>query len=293
MRNFRTYGEVPATPSHPVLAQVGDQRARLGQRLAKIHHIVPVVSGKGGVGKSAVSANLAAALALRGFRVGAVDGDLNGPSLAAMLGVSPEPLQVTDDGVVPAVGAADVRLVATDLLLEAADTPLRWRGPPGDEFLWRGALEAGTLREFLSDVVWGDLDFLVVDLPPGTDRIQRFLEFVPDPAAVLLVTTPSRAAARVVARAEALLSSGTRFGTVMNMAAGSCPHCGGTLPLFDAPADPGRDPHTIDFWGEIPFDHRLAHATDAGRPIVLDPDASRAATALWALTDRVLTECEF
>lgn len=294
MRDFRKYNDVPEPAGQAVLDQVLAQRARLGERLAGIRHVIPIVSGKGGVGKSALTANLAAALAHRGHRVGAVDADLNGPSLARMLGSAGGSLRVGADGIVPAEGAAGVRFVSMDLLLEAVDTPLRWRGPVHDEFLWRGALETGTFREFLADVAWGDLDYLFIDVPPGTDRIQRLLELVAVPAAVLLVTTPSAAAGRVVAKSERLLVDAgiDRIGLVVNMAGCECPHCGGMVPLFDAGGHTGTPiASSLEVWGEIPFDANLAAHTDAGRPPVLDPATSRAAAALSGLADRLAREC--
>ena len=129
-----------------MVAQVVGQRERLAARLRAIRRVVLVASGKGGVGKSAVTANLAAALARSGARVGAVDGDLNGPSLGGMLHAPNTALAVTPDGVMPAVGAAGVRLVSTSLLTSAEDAPVRWRGPESDGSLWRGALETGVVR---------------------------------------------------------------------------------------------------------------------------------------------------
>jgi ATP-binding protein involved in chromosome partitioning len=260
--------------------------------LAGVRSLVAVASGKGGVGKSALTANLAVELARRGARVGAVDADLNGPSLARMLGAGDRPLRVTEDGVLPAVGIAGVTLVSTDLLLAAADAPLRWLGPATDPSLWRGALERGALREFLADVAWGGLDYLLIDVPPGTDRIERLLELVPDPAVLLLVTTPSAAVTQVVARTTRLLA-GTgvgRVGLVVNMAVYHCPHCGRAAPLFDA-GGPPVPALPLEAWAEIPFDPALAGATDRGLPLVLaDPDAP-GARALVALAERLQREC--
>lgn len=274
--------------------QVLAQRDRLAERLARIRRVVVIASGKGGVGKSAVTANLSAELARTGARVGAVDGDLNGPSLARMLGASMAPLQVTPDGVLPAAGAAGVRLVSMDLLLSSADTPVRWRGPSRDASLWRGVLETGALRELISDVAWGDLDFLLVDLPPGTDRIERLLELVPTPSAVLLVTTPSAAACRVVARSASLLREAApdRVGVVINMAAYRCPCCGFESELFAG--DHARsllESCGLPRWGEIPFDPLLASGTDSGDPPAANVADTATVRALQALAERVREEC--
>lgn len=294
MRSFRTYNQVDDPAGAEVLAQVIAQRDRLTARLAGVRHVVAVASGKGGVGKSAITANLAAALASRGHHVGAADADLNGPSLARMLAAPTEPLRVTEDGIAPAIGAAGVRTVSMDLLLAAEDAPLRWRGPEADQFLWRGILETGALREFLADVAWGELDYLLVDVPPGTDRIQRLLELVPEPAAVLLVTTPSAAATQVVARSARMLADAgvTRVGMVANMTAYRCACCGSVAPLYAGDGLARLSERAgLETWGEIPFDPELASATDRGRAPVLDRPLSPAAASLIALAERLETEC--
>lgn len=292
VRKFRTYHEVEGDAGAPVVDQVVAQQDRLARRLASIRAVVAVASGKGGVGKSAVTANLAAVLARGGHAVGALDADLNGPSLARMLGVTGTPLQDAPGGVRPAVAPSGVRVVSMELLQSEPDTPLRWRGPGGHGFLWRGSLETGALREFLSDVAWGPLDLLLVDVPPGTDRIARLLDLVPRPAAVLLVTTPSEMARAVVARSARLLGeAGARTGLVTNMTELVCPDCGRRTPLYQddgarrLAADTG-----LDEWARIPFDPRLATATDGGEPLALTDPRAEASRALTSLARRLLEE---
>jgi ATP-binding protein involved in chromosome partitioning len=163
MRRIRTYSEVADPGAEDVIGQVVAQGDRLAARLARVRRIIVVASGKGGVGKSAVAANLAAALGTGGLAVGAADEDLNGPSLARMLGAARQRLRVDEDGVEPAAGAAGVRVMSMDLLLPADDAPLRWRNageqPPDPEtgeggftppaFLFQSTLEGGVLREFM------------------------------------------------------------------------------------------------------------------------------------------------
>ena len=190
MRQIRTYNEVgPGGPTIP--EQVAAQGDRLAARLKDIRWVVGIASGKGGVGKSALTANLAAALASDGLRVGALDADLNGPSLGRMLGVVGARMVSGEHGIEPPTAATGVRVISMELFQEGDDAPLRWHGPESDGWVWRNVLETGTLRELISDVVWGELDVLLVDVAPGTDRIGRLLDLVPDPAALLLVTTPS------------------------------------------------------------------------------------------------------
>jgi ATP-binding protein involved in chromosome partitioning len=291
-RQIRTYNEVgPGGATIP--EQVTAQRERLTQRLAGIRAVVAIASGKGGVGKSAITANLASFLSSQGLRVGALDSDLNGPSLARMLGVVGERLGASEAGIVPPVGAGGVRVVSMELFQDGADAPLRWRGPEADGWVWRNVLETGTMRELLSDVAWGELDLLLVDVAPGTDRIARLLDLVPDPDAMLLVTTPSEMARRVVARSLRLAREARlrRIGLIENMTAWSCPECGARTELYES-AGPELDTDGVERWGEIPFDPRLARSTDEGQPFVLAQPDAPAARAVRALAERLRTELE-
>lgn len=291
MRTFRTYHELETDPAADLPAQVGDQLERLARRLAAVRGVWFIASGKGGVGKSAVTANLAAALAHRGLRVGAVDGDLNGPSLARMLGAKRAALRVEHDGVQPAAGAGGARVISMDLLLGAEDAPVDWREPDGfGGFIWQSALETGALREFMADVAWGDLDLLLIDLPPGTDKLRRAFELVPSPAGVLVVTTPSEASRFVVLRSIRLVRElGARqVGLVANMTGHVCGACGHHEPLFeDDGARRLAEDTGVETWAEIPFHPALARVTDHGCPLVLDNPENPAAIALLALADRV------
>lgn len=292
MRRIRTYSEVEHETGSKLLEQVVEQRARIERRLAAIGATIAVVSGKGGVGKSAVTANLAAALARSGARVGALDADLNGPSLGRMLGVAGQQLGDDADGVMPGTGAAGVRVMSMDLL-QQDDAPLRWRAPDGDGFIWRGVAETGVLREFLSDVAWGELDYLLIDVPPGTDRISRLLDLLPQPSQTLLVTTPAEITRFVVAKSARLLRDANvaPVGIVANMTA-YVDASGSRKPLFDGGGARALAEETgLDVWAEVPFDPALGFATDRGSPYVLgaEGDAS-AARAIGALASRVERE---
>lgn len=293
-RRFRTYNEVPHETGSQLLEQVLEQRARLAKRLEGVARTVAVVSGKGGVGKSAITANLAAHLAAGGARVGALDADLNGPSLGRMLHAARTPLADTGDGVEPAAGAAGVRVMSMDLLLDGDDAPVRWRGPSGDGFIWRGTAEAGALREFLADVAWGELDWLLIDVPPGTDRIERLLDLVPRPDVVLLVTTPSEIARSVVARSARLLRDAgvPCTGLVANMTA-YVDETGGERPLYaaDGAARLAREAG-LELWAEVPFEPSFAALTDAGSPPAVERPDTAAARAIERLAARLLRAVE-
>ena len=293
MRQIRTYNEVgPGGAAIP--EQVVAQRDRLAARLQDIRWVVGIASGKGGVGKSALTANIAAALASGGLRVGALDADLNGPSLARMLGVAGEQMASGEDGIEPPTAESGVRVISMELFQEGADAPLRWRGPEADGWVWRNVIETGTLRELISDVAWGELDVLLVDVAPGTDRIGRLLDLIPDPAALILVTTPSEMARRVVARSVRLVREAQlpKVGLVENMTSWECPDCGALTDLYE-PAGPdlsGLD--GIESWGSVPFDPRLARDTDEGKPFVASHPEARSALAILKLATRLRAELE-
>jgi ATP-binding protein involved in chromosome partitioning len=235
--SFRTYHEVPGDDRSQLGAQVAAQRARVAERLADVGCVVAVLSGKGGVGKTWVSTALACGLAERGHGdIGVLDADLKSPTAARLLEAS-GPLSVDAHGVHPAVGTAGVRVMSTDLLL-AEGAPLGWRGPEAERFVARGILETGTLREFLSDVVWGSLAVLVVDMPPDGDRIEDLLALVPDLGGVLAVTIPSEESQRSVTRALrcARDAGAPLLGIVENMSGYACGECGTVGPLFTGEA---------------------------------------------------------
>jgi ATP-binding protein involved in chromosome partitioning len=261
-RQFRTYAQVTETVGAEVPEQIDAQVQRLTERLSSVRNVIAVASGKGGVGKSFVTTHLAAMLAARGHEIGVLDADLNGPSLAHMLGVARTPLRVDADGVQPAPGRNGCRVMSVDLLLNAADAPLRWNAARGLEFLQQSVLETGTLREMLSDVAWGELDALVIDLPPGTDKIARVAGLLPQISMMLIVTTPSRVTETVVARSlvEAREAGITRVGVVENMSSFVCPCCNAATNLFGTSENLSGD----DVWARIPFEPESAEQTDRG-----------------------------
>lgn len=287
-RRVRGYRDVSGPTVSDVPDQLRRQRARLLNRLASVGAVVAVGSGKGGVGKSAVTANLAVTLAGRGATVGVVDADLNGPSQGHMLGVIGERLGDSAEGIVPPRGAAGVKVVTTELLLEPG-IPARWQGSETDRSIWQGAAEITALRELISDVVWRDLDYLLVDIPPGTDKIGRFLDLLPLPDQLLVVTTPSSVATAVVARsATQVREAGVPCaGLVVNMMARGRTDSTSPRPLV-GDADGHDLAHSIglELWVEIPFDPTLGVATDGGEPPGAR-GASAAAGAFGQLADRV------
>lgn len=216
--HIRTYHELTDPDRSGLVDQIVAQRRRVAERLAGVGTVVAVMSGKGGVGKSYVTAHLARALARAGRAAGVLDADLNGPTIPRLLGTDRAPLAARDDGIEPATGADGVRCVSTAHLLEDG-APLAFRGPERESFVWRGALEAATLRELVSDVRWGALDVLLLDLPPGLQRYAELADILPEPPPVLTVTIPTAESRDAVRRAlRAAAARGSRLiGVVENM----------------------------------------------------------------------------
>ncbi len=270
--SFRTYFELTDQDRSRLGDQVAAQRQRVVERLRSVDRLVAVMSGKGGVGKSYVTAALAQGLMNQvKHGVGVLDADLASPTVARLLDAQ-GPLRITDEGVHPALGRGDVRVVSTDLLLETGQ-PLRWREPGGERFVWRGALEVGALREFMSDVVWGKLDLLLVDLPPGADGLDDLAALVSDlgeqgkaQLSALAVTIPSDESQRSVARSmQAALDAGVRLlGVVENMSGYECAECATRRPLFpgDAGAQLARQ-FGVPLLARLPFTPAGAAAANA------------------------------
>jgi len=219
--NFRTYHDLTEPDRSGLGAQIGAQRRRVADRLAAVARVVAVMSGKGGVGKSFVTAHLARALARMGRAVGVLDADLNGPTAPHLLRLPVASCTVHDGVVEPAVSPEGVRCFSMGLLIEDG-RPLAFRGPAAESFVWRGALEATALRELLADVAWGRLDVLLVDLPPGMQRLAELAQLLPAPPAVLTVTIPTPESRDAVRRAmHAARDCGSELlGILENMAGG-------------------------------------------------------------------------
>ena len=264
---MKSYKELPSDAGSNIVGQVTAQVNRIQQRLVSVKHTVAIMSGKGGVGKSSITANLATALTLNGNAVGVVDADINGPTLAKMMGVRDATLEYTPTGVKPAITAIGTKLISMDLLLAEDDAPVLWNAhSQKDAFTWRATMEVGALREFIADTEWGDLDYLLLDLPPGTDRLPNVAELIPNLGGVVVVTIPSEVSQLIVKKSVTMardILKVPNIGVVENMAFYVCQHCGEEEPLFSADETLDKTLQQL-MLGSIPFDPQLSRANDNG-----------------------------
>ena len=292
----KTYKDLVGDGGSDVIGQVTEQVGRLQARMRTIRAKVAVVSGKGGVGKSALTVNLATAMAIEGASVGILDADLNGPSIAKMAGVRGQSLTITAEGVVPVQGPAGLRIMSMDLLLPHDDTPVTWRAPTQSEsYVWRSSMEATALREFLSDTVWGDLDILLLDLPPGTDRIATLAGILPGLTGIILVTIPAEVSHLVVRKSLALARDLHLpvLGLIENMVGYYCQTCHAVGELFRAGEGAAlAGDFGIPFLGDLPFDPRLASFADAGLPFVAMHQETPVGQVLQKIARRLMTSVD-
>ena len=287
---MKTYTELPSDAGSNIVGQVTAQIGRIQKRLASVKRTVAIMSGKGGVGKSSLTAQLATALTLRGHSVGVVDADINGPTLAKLMGVRNAELEYTPTGVQPAITALGTKLISMDLLLADDAAPVLWNAETQkDAFTWRSTMEVGALREFIADTEWGELDYLLLDLPPGTDRLPNVVELIPNLGGVVVVTIPSDVSQLIVKKSVTMAKDVLKvpiIGVVENMAFYVCEHCGEAEPLFSADETPA-DAFQQTVLGSVPFDPRLARANDTGTPYLDTYPNAPASEALMQVAERV------
>ena len=251
--------------------------------MSHIRHKILVISNKGGVGKSMLSVNLAVALGLRKKAVGLLDIDIHGPSITKMLGIDnpQESMQVVEQKIVPAE-AYGIKVVGMGFLLGDSDAPVIWRGP----------MKTNVIRQFLGDVSWGDLDYLIIDSPPGTgDEPLTICQMIPRMDGAIIITTAQEIAlldSRKAVRFAQKLNVPV-LGIVENMGWLTCPKCGERIELFGhGNGEQIAARLGINYLGTLPFDPQIVVAGDSGRPIVLDSERSEAGKVLHSIVDRVV-----
>ncbi|NHW44217.1 MAG: Mrp/NBP35 family ATP-binding protein [Candidatus Verstraetearchaeota archaeon] len=264
--------------------EIEEERQRLKQNMSKIKHKIAVMSGKGGVGKSTVTVNLAMAFAMQGHvdRVGILDADIHGPSIPKILGLKGYGFQVLGPGVViPAIGPLGIRVVSMDFLLPNDETPVIWRGP----------LKMRAIQQFLADITWGELDFLFVDLPPGTgDEPLSVVQLIPDMDGVIIVTIPSDVSQAVVRKAVTFAKElrVPVIGVIENMSGFVCPKCGTRVDIFKTGG--GRkmaEDLGVPFLGSIPIDPQICADSDEGIPFIVRHPDSPASKAFMDIVEKI------
>ncbi len=244
------------------------------QLLPGVKNVIAVASGKGGVGKSTISVNLAVALARAGASVGLLDADITGPNIPMMLGLEGQP-KASEAGKIVPLERHGVKAISIQFFV-----------PEGQPIVWRGPLIGGAISQFLRDVDWGELDYLVIDLPPGTSDAQLTLAQAVPISGTVLVSTPQEVALSDVHKALAMLRrlNVPVLGIVENMSAFVCPHCGEVTEIFGrGGAERFAQEQGIDFLGKVPLDVTVRQGGDAGIPAVAQREPGAAALALQAV----------
>jgi ATP-binding protein involved in chromosome partitioning len=239
--------------------------------------VIAVLSGKGGVGKSTVAANLACALAKKGLRVGLLDADIYGPSVPRLFGITEKPK--TEGGKMVPIEKYGVKLISIGFILEES-APV----------VWRGLMVMKAIKQLLEDVVWGDLDTLVIDMPPGTGDVQLTLSQSLDIAGGVIVSTPQDLALIDARKAIAMLQKMNVpvLGVIENMSQFICPHCGGASEIFGhGGAAKEAEKINAPFLGEIPLTIKLRETSDAGTPIAAIAPQDPAAQHFMACADSI------
>jgi Mrp family chromosome partitioning ATPase len=253
----------------------------LKEKLSHIEHKLMVMSGKGGVGKSTVAANLAVSFARKGYEVGILDADVHGPNIPKMLGLDQARLIGTDQGMLPVPLYPNLKVLSMAFLLPNADSPVVWRGP----------LKHGVFQQFLGEVEWGELDYLIVDLPPGTgDEPLSIAHLIGQVDGSIIVTTPQEVAL-LDSRKAVIFSQMVHVpvvGIVENMSGFLCPHCGKEINLFKVGGgEKAARELKVPFLGRIPLDPEIVQNCDQGRPFVTVHPNSPAAKAFYEITERI------
>jgi ATP-binding protein involved in chromosome partitioning len=258
-----------------------NQNEAITKNLSEVNKIVMVISGKGGVGKSTVASNLALALAEKGKKIGLLDIDIHGPNLPKMLGVDKERLKSPgEDRIEPVSISENLKLVSMAFLLPEENQAIIWRGP----------LKIKVIQQFLRDINWGKLDWLIVDSPPGTgDEPLSMAQLVPASSAVI-VTTPQEISILDVKKSIDFVRKLNLelLGIVENMSGLRCPHCGKEIPLFkEGGGEKLAKEMDLPFLGAIPIDPEIVKAADKGVLYVENFPDSPATKALKKIADRI------
>lgn len=267
----------------PIKQAYKEEEKRLKAKMSRIKHKIAVISGKGGVGKSTVTVNLAMAFAMHGYPygIGILDADITGPCVPKIIGLHGQRLQAGPPGVFPAMGPMGIKVVSMDFLLPSDESPVIWRGP----------LKMKAISQFLSDIVWGELEFLFIDLPPGTgDEPLSIMQLIPEMDGVVIVTIPSEVSQIVVKKAVSFSRKLNIpvIGIVENMSGFVCPKCGAEIEIFKVGGGKKiAEDLMIPFLGRIPIDPEICEDSDRGIPFIIEHTNSPATRAFMEIVKKI------
>ena len=276
--------ESNATRKLPTREEIEEIREKLAlqDNVGRIKHKVVVLSGKGGVGKSTVATNIAVALSLKGQKVGLMDVDIHGPSIPKMLGLEGNSLRGTETGLAPIVYSDNLRVMSIGFILKTQN----------DAVIWRAPLKHKLIKDFLTDVQWGDLDFLIIDSPPGTgDEPLSVVQLLEDADGAVIVTTPQDVALIDVRKAITFCRQVKLpiLGVVENMSGFICPHCGNTVNIFKTGGGESMaSDMEVPFLGRIPLEPKIVDAGDSGKPYLEYNRESETAKAFNSVIEQFL-----
>jgi len=248
-----------------------------------VKYVILVLSGKGGVGKSTVSTNLAMALSNKGYTTGIADMDIHGPNIPKMLGIEAEKLTSFDGKKIsPVKITGNLSVVSMAFLLPEKTSPVIWRGP----------MKNTAIKQFLEDTDWGELDFLVVDLPPGTgDEALAVAQLAPNIAGAVIVTTPQEVAILDSSKSVKFIEQVNLrvLGIIENMSGFTCPHCGEVVDLFGrGGGEKAAEDLNVPYLGSIPLDKEMREAGDSGKPFIVRRDGTEQNKVTWQHVDEVM-----
>lgn len=264
-----------------------EEETRLHDTLAQIKHVIIVISGKGGVGKSTVSSNLALSLAMKGYETGLMDIDITGPNIPKMFNIEDEQLMANEQKqLIPIIVPPRLKVMSMAFLLPSKDVPVMWRGP----------IKMSAVQQFIEDVNWGKLDYLVIDMPPGTgDEALSIVQLIPKADGMVVVTTPQQVAL-LDSRKSVGFAAETKIpiiGIIENMSGFVCPHCGEVTDIFKTGGGEATAKEmNIQFLGKVPIEPEVVESGDSGVPIVLKNPDSASAKAFASIVDKIVKTVE-
>ncbi len=270
--------------NNEIMDRIEEENRAITKNISKIKNKFIVLSGKGGVGKTTFSVNLASYFAGKGYMTGLLDVDIHGPNVNKMLGLGSKGLMQKDGRIIPIVTDENLKVVSTASVIGDPDTPLIWRGP----------LKMKLIKQFLSEVNWGELDFLIIDSPPGTgDEPLSAIQLIKDIRGAIIITTPQEVS--ILDARKSIIFARTLnipyIGLVENMSGLVCPHCNKEIELFGTGiAEETSKEMEIEFLGKIPMDPEIVKLSDNGKPFISSKKQSPIADAFNIIAEKIIAK---